>query len=266
MPARRPARTALAVTAVALLAATAAACGDTGGLRGAGSTPAAASPVKLWPGLRPAASPAYPYDVATRETVKDVTVPGDDIRKVDPVDVVEAELKAHPADYGPKGTYHATVDRMKECRPGGDRARCPLLEPYYRDLTGDGRPDLTLGFRLYPTNQTGVRVYTVEKHGLVQVLADNDAITGVELAGRALIERSPADISGYEYRTTWVWDPGQRAMVFSRDEYLHVGDGRHGRTPSASPSPSPSASVSVSASVSPSASVPPSASPSASGR
>ncbi|MEU3526139.1 hypothetical protein AB0E62_20110 [Streptomyces sp. NPDC038707] len=238
MPARRPARTALALAAVALLSASAAACGDTGALRGAGPTTTAVSPTRLWPDLRPASSPAYPYDVATRETVKGVTVPGGDIRKVDPVAVVTAELTAHPDDYGPKGAYHATAERMRQCRSGGDRERCPLLKPYHRDLTGDGRADLTLGFRLYPTNQTAVRVYTVEGKRLVRVLADNDALTGVELAGRALIERSPADTSGYEYRTTWVWDPGQRAMVFSRDEYLHVGDGRHGmRTPSPSASP-----------------------------
>ncbi|MEU0332550.1 hypothetical protein [Streptomyces sp. NPDC006193] len=244
MPARRPARTALAVAAAALLTATAAACGDTGGLRGAGATPSAVSPVRLWPGLRPASSPAYPYDVATRETVKGVTVSGGDVRTVDPVDVVEAELRAHPDDYGPKGAYRATAGRMRQCRPGGDRARCPLLEPYRRDLTGDGRAELTLGFRLYPTNQTAVRVYTAEGRRLVQVLADDDAIVGVALARRALIERSPADVSGYEYRTTWVWDPVQRAMVFSRDEYLHVGGGRHGRTPSppAPARPSPGAS------------------------
>ncbi|WP_433452486.1 hypothetical protein ACQPXS_30655 [Streptomyces sp. CA-142005] len=241
MPARRPARTALTAAAVALLSATAVACGDTGGLRGAGATPTAVSPAKLWPDLRPASSPAYPYDVATREVVKGITVPRDDIREVDPVDVVEAEVKAHPDDYGSKGAYHATVDRLKDCRAGGDRARCPLLKPYYQDLTGDGRDDMTLGFRLYPTNQTGVRVYTVEKHRLVQVLSDNDAIIGVELAGRALIERSPADISGYEYRTTWVWDPGQRAMVFSRDEYLHTGKGRHGKKHAPSSSASPAA-------------------------
>ena len=240
MPARRPLRTALTAAAVALLSVTAAGCGDRGGLQAAGPTPTAISPARLWPDLRPASSPAYPYAVATRSVVKGVKVPGDDIRKVDPVAVVEAEIKAEPDDYGSKGAYHATVDRLKDCRAGGDTARCPLLTPYYRDLTGDGREDLTLGFRLYPTNQTAVRVYTVEKHRLVQVLADNDAILGVELAGRSLIERSPADVSGYEYRTTWVWDPGQRAMVFSRDEYLHTGDGRKAQKPSASPSPSAS--------------------------
>ncbi|MFF3633279.1 hypothetical protein [Streptomyces sp. NPDC002250] len=239
MSVRRPAsRAARAAAVAALLSVAVAGCGDRGGLENAGTTPTAVSPARLWPDLRPASSPAYPYAVATRETVKGITVPGDDIRKVDPVDVVRAEIAAHPDDYGSKGAYHATVDRVRECEPGGVRARCPLLRAYHRDLTGDGRDEMTLGFRLYPTNQTAVRVYTVEKHRLVQVLADNDAIIGVELAGRALIERSPAGIAGYEYRTTWTWDPDRRAMVFSRDEFLRTGRAPDGRRPSPSASAS----------------------------
>jgi hypothetical protein len=231
VPARRPARTAVTAAAVALLAVTAAGCGDSGGLRGAGEAPTAISPAKLWPDLRPASSPAWPYDEGSTKTVKGITVPGDDIRRVDPVAVVRAEIAADPADYGSKGAYHGTTERMKECTAGGGGARCPLLKPYYRDLTGDGRDELTLGFRLYPTNQTAVRVYTVENHRLQQVLDDDDAIIGVELAGKTVIVRSPAGISGYEYRTTWVWDPGRKAMVFSRDEFQRTGKGHHTRRP-----------------------------------
>ncbi|MFI5684025.1 hypothetical protein [Streptomyces sp. NPDC051636] len=248
MPRPRPNRTALVAGAVALVAVTAAGCGDTGGLRGAGATPTAISPAKLWPDLRPASSPAWPYDEGSTETVKGVGVPGDDIRKADPVAVVGAEIAAHPDDYGSKGPYHATAARTDECGPGGDGRRCPLLRAYYRDLTGDGHDDMTLGFRLYPTNQTAVRVYTVEHHKLVQVLADNDAIIGVELAGRTVIVRSPAGITGYEYRTTWAWDPERRAMVFSRDEFLRTGARKHAtRMPSPAPTASPSASGSASA-------------------
>lgn len=251
MPRTRPTRSALVAGVVVLVAVTVAGCGDTGGLRGAGATPTAISPAKLWPDLRPASSPAWPYDEASTETVKGIAVPGDDIHKVDPVAVVRAEMAAHPDDYGGQGAYHATVARMDDCEAGGDSRRCPLLRAYYRDLTGDGRDDMTLGFRLYPTNQTAVRVYTVQHHKLVQVLDDNDAIVGVELAGRAVIVRSPAGISGYEYRTTWAWDPEQRAMVFSRDEFLRTGKHTGGmhkhatRTPSAGPTPafSPSAST-----------------------
>ncbi|WP_333772345.1 hypothetical protein [Streptomyces sp. IBSBF 3136] len=266
MSARRPVRTAVVAAAVVLLSVTAAACGDAGGLEGAGTTPTAVRPARLWPDLRPASSPAYAYDEGSTETVKKVAVPGDDIRKVDPVDVVRAEFAAHPSDYGSKGAYHATVDRMKECAPGGNRARCPLLKAYYRDLTGDGRADMTLGFRLYPTNQTAVRVYAVEKHRLVQVLADNDAILGVELAGRAVIVRSAAGISGYEYRTTWTWDPERRAMVFSRDEFLRTGRGRHSHAPSPSATPGASPPASATDGASPAASARAGVSPSASTR
>ncbi|MFD4598692.1 hypothetical protein ACFWPQ_11745 [Streptomyces sp. NPDC058464] len=243
MPARRPVRAAVTAAAVGLLTVTAAGCGDSGGLRAAGATPTAISPAKLWPDLRPASSPAWPYDEGSTETVKGITVPGDDIRRVDPVAVVGAEIASDPADYGADGAYHETADRMKQCTAGGGGARCPLLKPYYRDLTGDGRDELTLGFRLYPTNQTALRVYTLEKHRLVQVLDDNDAIIGVELAGRTVIVRSPAGISGYEYRTTWAWDPERKAMVFSRDEFLRTGKGRHTRTPVPSASAPASASA-----------------------
>ncbi|MFJ3302920.1 hypothetical protein ACIPSA_07350 [Streptomyces sp. NPDC086549] len=272
MPFSRRARTArIARTAVTvtLLAATAAACGDTGGLRGAGATPTAVSPVKLWPDLRPASSPAYDYDEGTTEVVKGVTSPGEDIHedihKVDPVAVVRAEMAAHPDDYGPNGAYHETAVRMDECGKGGNRGRCPLLKAYYRDLTGDGRDDLTLGFRLFPTNQTAVRVYTFEADRLVQVMADNDAIIGVELAGRAVIVRSPAGITGYEYRTTWEWDQNQLAMVFTRDEFLRTG--RLKKSPASSARPSAASARPSAASVSPStSSARPSASPSASAR
>ncbi|MFJ3334159.1 hypothetical protein [Streptomyces sp. NPDC086766] len=240
MFARHPA---LVTALVGLLLATAAGCGDAGGLRGAGPTPTAVSPARLWPSLTPAASPAWPYDELQIETVKGVTAPGDDIRKVDPVAVVRAEVAAHPDDYrGGKAPYRGTAARLADCADGRDRARCPVLRAYYRDLTGDGREDMTLGFRLYPTNQTAVRVYTFEGHRLKQVFANDDAVIGVELAGRAVIIRSPAGIAGYEYRTTWSWDPEQRAMVFSRDEFLRTGrPARHKPAPARSEGASGSA-------------------------
>jgi hypothetical protein len=265
---RRPA---LVSTLVALLTATATACGDAGQLRAAGATPTAISPARLWPSLRPAASPAWPYDEVQIETVKGITAPGDDIHGVDPMAVVRAEVGAHPDDYThSKAPYHETAVRLADCgrgkgpgeangeetgkeKTGGkeekgkkkerDPARCPVMRAYYRDLTGDGHDDMTLGFRLYPTNQTAVRVYTFEQHRLVQVFANDDAVTGVELAGRAVIIRSPAGIAGYEYRTTWSWDREQRAMVFSRDEYLRTG--RHKRTHARTRPPAVSPSLTV---------------------
>ncbi|MFF4501837.1 hypothetical protein [Streptomyces sp. NPDC001401] len=237
----RAARTALATAVLALLAA---GCGDAGGLQGAGSTPTATSPAKLWPSLSPAASPAWNYDNGESEAMKGITAEGDDIRKVDPVAVVRAEMSQHPDDYsGSKAPYRETARRMAYCGRKPANPKCPLLKAYYRDITGDGHVDLTLGFRLLPGNQTAVRVYTVEGGRVVQVMSNNDAVSGVELAGRSVIIHAPSDLADYEYRFQWTWDPNQRVMLLTHDEMLHIGKREHPSSPS--PSTSPSASPSA---------------------
>ncbi|MFC8101822.1 hypothetical protein [Streptomyces sp. NPDC057363] len=275
LPSRRG-RSARVPAALALLLATAASgalagCGDAGGLRSAGATPAAQSPARLWPDLTPASTPAYDIGEVDNEVVKGVAVPGGDIREADPVAAVRAEITARPDDYrGDGAPYGETARRMADCGAAGvdradgadsaddaagERGRCPVLRPYYRDLTGDGRPEMTLGFRLLPEKLTAVRVYTVEKDRLVRVMSYDDAVSAVELAGRAVIVRSPSEVAGYEYRLQWTWDPDQRAMLLTSDEMLRTDDsGKHTKRPSASPSPSASASASRSAP--PSASAP----------
>ncbi|MFJ5039094.1 hypothetical protein [Streptomyces parvulus] len=259
-PARVPAVAALLLAAAASGAL--AACGDAGGLRNAGATPAARSPARLWPDLTPASSPAYDIGEVDNEVVKGVKVPHGDIREVDPVAAVREEIDAHPADYaGAKAPYHETSVRMADCGDdgtGAGRAGCPVLRPYYRDLTGDGRPEMALGFRLLPEKLTAVRVYTVERGRLVRVMSYDDAVSEVELAGRTVIVRSPSEVAGYEYRLQWTWDADQRAMLLTSDEMLRTDDGGlHTGRPS--PSASPSASRSGSPSASPSASPPASA-------
>ncbi|MGW0910215.1 hypothetical protein ACWD1Z_00505 [Streptomyces sp. NPDC002784] len=220
--------------AVAVLLTTAAGCGDAGGLQGAGATPTAVSPARLWPELTPASSPAYEIGEVTTEVVKGVEVPGDDIRRVDPVAVVRAEIAAHPDAYaGAEAPYRETARRMADCGTGGD-ARCPVLTPYYRDLSGDGREDLTLGFRLLPDRLTAIRVYTVQKHRLVRVMSYDDAVSAVELAGRSVLVRAPSEVAGYEYRLQWTWDAQANAMLLTQDEMLRTGE----RKPSAAASAS----------------------------
>ncbi|MFF0302468.1 hypothetical protein ACFYTV_17385 [Streptomyces sp. NPDC004562] len=209
---------------VALLSAAVAGCGDAGGLRSAGPTETAVAPDTLWPRLTPASSPAYVIGEVNRETVKGLTVPGGDIRAVDPVDVVRREMAKSPGDYeGGKAPYRETGRLIGECGDGAGHGRCPVLRPYYRDLTGDGRADLTLGFRLLPGRTTAVRVYTVEKRRLVQVMSWDDAVSGVELARRSVIIRSPSEVAGYEYRLQWTWEPDQKAMLLTHDEMLRTG-------------------------------------------
>jgi hypothetical protein len=214
--------------------ATAAGCGDAGGLQGAGPTSTATSPARLWPNLTPASSPAWNYDDGESETMKGITAPGDDVRKVDPVAVVRTEIAQHPAEYTrSKAPYYETARRMADCGTASANGRCPVLKAYYRDLTGDGREDLTLGFRLLPGNQTAVRVYTFRGGLLVQVMSNDDAVSGVELAGHSVIIHAPSDLADYEYRFQWTWDAQQHVFLLTHDEMLHIGRNR-----SASPSAS----------------------------
>ncbi|MFF3372918.1 hypothetical protein ACFYXF_08145 [Streptomyces sp. NPDC002680] len=237
----RTARVPLAVLVLGLVSLVSG-CGDAGGLRGAGPTAIAVSPARLWPELPAASSPAWDYGEAETETVKGVTAPGDDIHMIDPVAVVRAEIAAHPDMYtADNSPYAGTAAGMAACGRTRDTGACPVLQAYYRDLTGDGRDDMALGFRLLPGNGTAVRVYTFQKHRLVQIMANDDAVTAVELAGRAVIIRSPSQIPGYEYRTQWTWDADQKAMLLTRDEFLRTGK------PQRTPSPGPSSSSSVSA-------------------
>ncbi|RSN70338.1 hypothetical protein DMH26_44800, partial [Streptomyces sp. WAC 05379] len=235
MPRSRLTRIVALSALVALLLAAATACGDAGELQGAGPTETAVSPDKLWPRLTPASRPAYEIGEVNREAVKGVMLPGDDIRDVNPVAVVRKEMDKSPGDYeGQNAQYRETGRLMAQCGGGAGHGKCPVLRPYYRDLTGDGRPELTLGFRLLPGKTTAVRVYTVEKHRLMQVMSWDDAISSVELAGRSVIIRSPSEVAGYEYRLQWTWDADEKAMLLTHDEMLRTGHRKK------SPHPSPS--------------------------
>ena len=253
MPRSRPTRVVALSALAALLLPAATACGDAGELKGAGPTETAVSPDKLWPKLTPASRPAYEIGEVNREVVKGVTVPGGDLRDVSPLAVVRREIAKSPGDYqGADAPYRDTGRLMADCVKGAGHGKCPVLRPYLRDLTGDGRPELTLGFRLMPGKTTAVRVYTIEKQRLVQVMSWDDAVSSVELAGRSVIIRSPSEVAGYEYRLQWTWDADQKAMLLTHDEMLRTGP--HKKTPR--PSPSPSASHSAARSASPSASAP----------
>ncbi|MEV5681794.1 hypothetical protein AB0L68_01195 [Streptomyces sp. NPDC052164] len=246
-----PARAAAAVgAALALLCG----CGAAGGLESAGRTPSAVEPSRLWPDL-PAAS-AAPYDYGEGETARipGIRVPDGNVRALDPVAVVRAGLKAHPdRDSGTDELPQETVRRLNAC--GGQAGTCPVLAPYFRDLTGDGKDELVLGVTL-PDHQLAVRVYMADREGLTRIMSTADAVISVQLAGRDLIMRSPSAITGYEYRTAWTWDDQQHAMLPTRDEILRMPRQRNpAPTPPASPSPSvsPAASDAVSPAASDSA-------------
>ncbi|MFK4223466.1 hypothetical protein [Streptomyces sp. NPDC019890] len=212
-------------------------CGDEGRIKSAGETPTAVGPVHLWPDLPPVTAPPYDYGESDTQLVPGIKLPGGDVRALDPVDVVQADAKAHPDSFtGIDGLYQETVKQIGAC--GQKPKSCPVLKPYHRDLTGDGRDELIVGIRM-PEQQTAVRCYMPGRNGLTRIMSTADQLVSVDLAGRDVILRSvSAGIPGYEYRTAWSWDGHQRAMLPTRDEIVRVKSSR-----SPEPRPKPSAAA-----------------------
>ncbi|MEU8100229.1 hypothetical protein [Streptomyces rubiginosohelvolus] len=247
-PHRAQAATRTAVCAVAALALLSG-CGAAGGLKSAGDAPSAVEPKALWPELLPASSAPYDYGEGETAKIPGIRVTGGDVRRLDPVAVAQAGLKAKTdRDSGLDELPDGTVRQIEACRTAPDD--CPVLPPYYRDLTGDGRDELVLGIRM-PDQQLAVRVYMPDAGGLTRIMSTYDAVISVELAGRDLIMRAPSVIPGYEYRTAWSWDDRQRAMLPTRDEILRTPEHRKAprpkRTPTGTPTnPAPSADATAS--------------------
>ncbi|MFJ8644672.1 hypothetical protein ACIRNI_00875 [Streptomyces sp. NPDC093546] len=242
-PHRRAAYAALLLPAAALGTLLLAGCDDPGALESAGPTPTAVGPVRLWPDLPPVTAPPIDYGESDTERVPGIRVPDGDVRGVDPVAVVRAEVAAHPDQYsGPDGMDEGTARRIERC--GSEPKACPVLAPYHRDLTGDGRDELIVGIRM-PDQQLGLRVYLPERGGLTRIMSTVEQIVSVELAGKDLVTRVvSAGIPGYEYRTAWTWDGQQRTMLPTRDEIIRVKPSapRPDTAPTPTPTPAPETS------------------------
>ncbi|MBP2041379.1 hypothetical protein [Streptomyces avidinii] len=208
-------------------------CGDTGGLVSAGSTPTASGPVHLWPDRRGASVPPADPGGAPPEYVKGIPpVHDQDVHAVDPVALVQAELRAHPnTEVGADGMPAATAAAIRECakdrdaRADEDPEACPVQKPYYRDLTGNGKDELIVGIE-FPDKMMSVRVYTADPDGrLNRIMATTETIISVELAGGDVILRVPSGNHGYELITAWSWDEKQRTMLPTREQIARVPGG-----------------------------------------
>ncbi|WP_199808039.1 hypothetical protein [Streptomyces sp. NRRL F-2580] len=223
-------------------------CGDTGGLVAAGATPTASGPVHLWPDRTGASVPPADPGGAPPEYVKGIPpVHDQDVHGVDPVALVQAELRAHPntgvgADGMPAQTaaaIRACVAKEEEGEDAGPEA-CPVLTPYYRDLTGNGKDELVVGIE-FPDQMMSVRVYTADPDGrLNRIMATTQTVISVELAGRDVVLRVPSGNRGYELITAWSWDEKQLTMLPTREQIVRVPAGAQGpsnRGPGPGPGP-----------------------------
>ncbi|MGO4458830.1 hypothetical protein AB4039_16215 [Streptomyces sp. M-16] len=214
-------------------------CGNTGGLATAGPTPTASGPVHLWPERAGAEVPPADPGGAPPEYVQGLPrVVDQDVRGVDPVALVQAELRARPGKVtGADGMPAETAAAIRACGTAGQEpGQCPVRRPYYRDLTGNGKDEVVVGIEL-PDKMMSVRVYTADPDGrLNRIMATTQTVIAVELAGGDVILRAPSGNPGYELITAWSWDEGQKTMLPTWEQIVRV--------PAA---PSPGASVTAGA-------------------
>ncbi|MFI6942357.1 hypothetical protein ACIBI4_24045 [Streptomyces sp. NPDC050418] len=247
----RPVRTALVLPVLAVLVASAAGCGSAGGLESAGATPSAVGPARLWPELPPARNDTQDdLGDAKPEVVPGIKVPGGDLRKVDALAVVRAEVRANPDEASGQDAMPAEIrTKILGCEGKAGDKGCPVLTAYYRDLTGSGKDELIVGIDLGNKDEfgIGIRIYTQDEGRLVRIMSTSQPVISAELAGRDLIVRSPAQFAGYEFRDVWSWDATARSMLPTRMEIVRA-PGASAKPRPASPSaepraPSPSAAT-----------------------
>ncbi|WP_147465125.1 hypothetical protein [Streptomyces sp. 1114.5] len=242
-PRRRPGAVPVAALAglVVLLALAALAFGRAtpGGLRDHGPAhPVTPPPVPrpLWPDLAPSPSPTPPGSgsagatQAPPEPVPDLTVPGRDLTAVD----VRALLTKDPA--------LTPEERRTLGTSTGSDARAPEIRaPEFRDLTGDGRPELIT--TVTTPGPVFLHVYTLVEDRVVPILSVqvqrtfNAATIGSDLV---LYEST-----GVYVRTTshYRWDGVRLVLLERKDEGLGVlpPTGPTGpdslQTPTATPKP-----------------------------
>ncbi|WP_050512512.1 hypothetical protein [Streptomyces rimosus] len=226
---RRPRRRLSAAAPAAGLALLLCGCGAQGKALVAGPAATASAPVRLWPDLPAPERPTGRPDPPAPDRVPHMpAVPDGDIRALSALAVVQAEVAAHPGVVtGGDGMYADTARRITACARIGAPG-CPLREPRFHDLTGNGKDEMIVGFEDRPDGGSaadaslGLRAYTLDHGVAVRILSTHVRPLSVEVAGREVIVREPAELPGYENRSVYAWDADLRGMTLHREEIRRV--------------------------------------------
>ncbi|WP_330331387.1 hypothetical protein OHS33_17675 [Streptomyces sp. NBC_00536] len=213
---RSPRACALPVLA-ALLAATAG-CADTEGLRSQGDLGVVHAPQTLWKDVHPAPPDAGQAPGRAAVVPGLAVVPGGDMRGVDVLDVVRADITAATRQDGGTGRLvdPRAVQRLALCTdaPGGG-PDCPVRPGVLHDLTGNGKEELIAALDI-DGRVSELRVYTVQADGrIARILARRGVLEGVEVAAGHLAVREPTSNPKFISVSDYVWDPGAGIMNLS---------------------------------------------------
>ncbi|MDJ0380698.1 hypothetical protein [Streptomyces sp. G-G2] len=214
---RSPRACALPVLA-ALLAVTAG-CAEAGGLRSRGALGVVHAPSALWKDHRPAPPEAGQTPGKAAVVPGLAPVPGRDMRGVDALAVVRADLTAAARQDGGTGRLvdPRAVRRLALCtREAGGGPDCPLRPGVLHDLTGNGKQELIAALDI-DGRLSELRVYTVQDDGrIARVLSRRGVLEGVEVAAEHLAVREPTSDPKYVAVSDYVWEPAAGMMSLSR--------------------------------------------------
>ncbi|WP_035848264.1 hypothetical protein [Kitasatospora azatica] len=188
--------------AVALGAVALAGCAGAGGLHDLGPTrtiTARPSPSPLWPAAEAVKSPSpAATPTPSPSPLPELTVPGDDLRAVDTNRVLGLDPGLRPDERS----------ALLGC------TGCQVLEPKYRDLTGDGRPELIVAV-LTEDQRAYLHVYQSREQRVLPVLS-LPVLPGftAETSGQDLLVEEPTS-SATKTTSTYHWNGAKQA--FDRD-------------------------------------------------
>ncbi|MFF7726769.1 hypothetical protein [Streptomyces sp. NPDC008001] len=216
----RPPRALVALAVLAAAVTGVAGCASAGEPVGAGRTAPASAPSRLWPQAAPAPSPSGPqHDGETATKVPGVPpVPSGDIRKVDAYALVKAEVAANRKSVtGADALDDTTAAKVASSCSAARRTNCPMREPVYSDLTGDGHDDLIVGIEM-EDHFLSLRAYTLVNGEPTRVLSTVAQPSSIEVAGRDLIVWEPWTTPHYALRSVYTWNAQSHYMDFRRYE------------------------------------------------
>ncbi|WP_310723007.1 hypothetical protein [Streptomyces sp. N2A] len=203
------------MTAMTLVAA--GCTGTTGEPRSAGAAPVASAPARLWPDRAPAPQP--PPDKTGQDGPSPLPglprVPSGNIRTLDPLDVVKAQI-ADDARHDAPAFDKATERRIQQC--GDEPKHCPVRAPEYQDLTHDGKDELIVGIE-GADHALAVWAYMLRGGVVNRILDTAGTPLNVEVSDGDVIMREPTGSPGYEMRTVHAWDQRRQTMEIRTMEF-----------------------------------------------
>ncbi|MEU8773254.1 hypothetical protein [Streptomyces sp. NPDC048606] len=214
----------------AVVAGATAGCADVEGLKDDGDLGTAHAPQTLWKDVRPSAPPPG-QESGTAAVVPGLPeVTGGDMRGVDALAVVRADITSAAEQDGGTGRLvdPRAVQRLALCTDAPDGGPdCPVRPAALHDVTGDGKAELITALDV-DGRISELRVYTVRADGAVtRILSRRGVLEGVEVAAEHLAVREPTSNPRYISVSDYVWDPKAGIMNLSQltlDECLALSD------------------------------------------